>query len=44
MAKNNSDLFIICGEKSGDNYGSEIISYLLKKIKISEFIVGEVIK
>ena len=33
MAKNNSDLFIICGEKSGDNYGSEIISYLLKKDK-----------
>jgi len=33
MAKNNSDLFIICGEKSGDNHGSEIISYLLKKDK-----------
>ena len=33
MVESNSDLFIICGEKSGDNYGSEIISYLLKKDK-----------
>lgn len=33
MAENNSDLFIICGEKSGDNHGSEIVSYLLKKNK-----------
>ena len=30
MEKNNSDIFIISGEKSGDIYGSYIIENLLK--------------
>jgi lipid A disaccharide synthetase len=31
MAKINSDIFIICGEKSGDNHGSFLVRELLKK-------------
>ena len=31
MVKNKSDLFIVCGERSGDVHGSEIIKHLLKK-------------
>ncbi len=37
MVKNKSDLFIICGERSGDLHGSELVKQLLKinpKIKI----------
>ena len=34
MEKNNSDIFIISGEKSGDIYGSYIIENLLKSKKI----------
>lgn len=31
MAKSKSDIFIICGEKSGDNHGSFLVKELLKK-------------
>ena len=31
MVKNKSDLFIVCGERSGDVHGSEIIKHLLIK-------------
>ena len=31
MEKNKSDLFIICGEKSGDIHGADIIRSLLQK-------------
>ena len=31
MEKSKSDLFIICGERSGDLHGSHLIKYLLKK-------------
>lgn len=31
MEKSKSDLFIICGERSGDLHGSHIVKYLLKK-------------
>ena len=30
MARNNSDLFIICGERSGDLHGSELVKELFK--------------
>ena len=30
MVKNKSDLFIICGERSGDLHGSELVKELLK--------------
>ena len=31
MAKNKSDVFIICGERSGDLHGSFIVKKLLAK-------------
>ena len=31
MAKSKSDIFVICGEKSGDNHGSFLVKELLKK-------------
>ena len=30
MARNNSDLFIVCGERSGDLHGSELVKELFK--------------
>ncbi len=44
MVKNKSDLFIVCGERSGDVHGSEIIKHLLKKkssLKIPAVYVSE---
>ena len=31
MEKNNSDIFIICGERSGDLHGSHLIKKLLNE-------------
>ena len=30
MEKNNSDIFIVCGERSGDLHGSQLIKKLVK--------------
>ena len=43
MEKNNSDIFIISGEKSGDIHGSYIIENLLKSFTISDLFSSSVV-